>query len=261
MAPPAASATGALLAVVALTVSACLAALTAWRARHRGAPVAGADVAVGVACLLWTAGVTGLALDGLLGSGEGGEPDLTVAILGTGAGGVASAAFVLVRMGWSGAGLEWPGWRAVGAGVLLVPPFLAFSAVWVFALEWAGVAVEPQHLLAMVEGESSALVVAMVLLYGGLGAPLTEELLFRGLVLDALRVRLVGRAWVAIGIQGAAFGLVHGADPAAVVPLTILGVALGWLRLRTGSLWPAIVAHAANNWVALALALSQVGAT
>ena len=128
--------------------------------------MAGADVAVGVACLLWTAGVTGLALDGLLGSG-GGEPDLTVAILGTGAGSIASAAFVRC-MSWSGAGLRVAG-MAGGRSGFSSCPLLAFSAVWVFALEWAGSRWSPTP-LAMVEGESSALVVAMVLLYE-VGAP------------------------------------------------------------------------------------------
>jgi membrane protease YdiL (CAAX protease family) len=40
-----------------------------------------------------------------------------------------------------------------------------------------------------------------------------------------------------------------------VPPLVTLGLALGYLRVRTGSLWPGIVLHAAFNGRTIALAL------
>ena len=33
--------------------------------------------------------------------------------------------------------------------------------------------------------------------------------------------------------------------------LALLRVALAWLRLRSGSLWPAVIAHGCNNLLAM----------
>ena len=75
-----------------------------------------------------------------------------------------------------------------------------------------------------------------------------QELQFRGILLGALD--RVAPAWAANLGQAAFFGLAHIAvqyqGPAgAFVPVTIaLGLVLGWVTQRTGSLWPAIVIHA-----------------
>jgi membrane protease YdiL (CAAX protease family) len=75
-----------------------------------------------------------------------------------------------------------------------------------------------------------------------------QELQFRGMLLGALD--RVAPPWAANLGQAAFFGLAHIAvqyqGPAgAFVPVTILlGVVLGWVTQRTGSLWPAIVIHA-----------------
>jgi membrane protease YdiL (CAAX protease family) len=77
---------------------------------------------------------------------------------------------------------------------------------------------------------------------------LAQELQFRGLLLGALE--RVSPPWAANLGQAAFFGLAHIAvqyqGPAgAFVPVTIvLGLVLGWVTQRTGSLWPAIVIHA-----------------
>jgi membrane protease YdiL (CAAX protease family) len=51
-----------------------------------------------------------------------------------------------------------------------------------------------------------------------------------------------------------AFGLVHGLVIALPV-LTIFGLILGWLRLRTASLYPSIILHAIFNGTALVAAV------
>ncbi len=71
-----------------------------------------------------------------------------------------------------------------------------------------------------------------------------EELLFRGAVLGLLRKRLP--AWAAVLLQALAFALLHGM--AARLPYTLLlGALFGLMVVRTGSLWPGIVAHLAHN--------------
>ncbi len=76
-------------------------------------------------------------------------------------------------------------------------------------------------------------------------APLTEELFFRGMLLQALCFHL-RRAWLAIVASAFIFGLVH-APPQDVLPMVSMGVVLGYLRLRCGVLWPCVLLHALFN--------------
>ena len=86
-----------------------------------------------------------------------------------------------------------------------------------------------------------------------LGAPLSEELLFRGFLFPAL-------ANTALGVRGAAtatagsWALLHGNySMAGLVEVFIVGLMLTWLLWRTGSLWVPIVCHASYNFAALLL--------
>jgi membrane protease YdiL (CAAX protease family) len=93
-----------------------------------------------------------------------------------------------------------------------------------------------------------ALVVA-----GGLVGPLVEELLFRGGIFRGLR-RLHGAASTVIGISFF-FALAH-REPRNLLPDFLGGLAMGYVRLSSGSLWPAIVLHAAFNTASVMLAIA-----
>jgi sodium transport system permease protein len=82
---------------------------------------------------------------------------------------------------------------------------------------------------------------------------IAEEIVFRGILLGAL-VR-AGSTPFAIVAGAAAFAVIH-VEPASYrMPFALLlGIALGVLRVRTGSVLPGIVAHAALNSVTLILA-------
>lgn len=84
--------------------------------------------------------------------------------------------------------------------------------------------------------------------------PLVEEVLFRGALLSVLRTRL-GDGW-AIAVSAIVFGAVHLPDLGwlwyAVPNLVLVGVFCAWLRVRSGSIWPGFIAHAANNALATA---------
>ncbi|MGI8984583.1 MAG: CPBP family intramembrane glutamic endopeptidase [Acidimicrobiales bacterium] len=83
------------------------------------------------------------------------------------------------------------------------------------------------------------------------GAPIVEELFFRGLLLRSLQRRVPD--WAAVTGSAVAFGIAHGsALPAdavilVMVSLTIFGAILAVLAIRTGRLGPSIVTHAAFN--------------
>jgi membrane protease YdiL (CAAX protease family) len=79
-------------------------------------------------------------------------------------------------------------------------------------------------------------------------APVTEELLFRGLILRGLLQRY--RPWRAIALSAALFGLAH-ANPWQMASATSLGLIFGWWYWRSGSLVPGLVGHALLNAQAL----------
>jgi membrane protease YdiL (CAAX protease family) len=77
--------------------------------------------------------------------------------------------------------------------------------------------------------------------------PFAEELFFRGLGVRALA--FLGSVWAILG-TAVVFGLGHGLLIAMPVFIAF-GVALGWVRLRSDSVWPGIVAHGLFNALAL----------
>jgi CAAX protease family protein len=87
-------------------------------------------------------------------------------------------------------------------------------------------------------------------------APLCEEAAFRGFLLTALRTRHPVRH--AIALSTVLFAVMH-LDPVRLPALLVLGAVFGWLAWRSGSLWPPILAHATNNALVGAIALSQGG--
>jgi uncharacterized protein len=77
--------------------------------------------------------------------------------------------------------------------------------------------------------------------------PFAEELFFRGVGVRAL---LPFGGLAAVGITAVMFGLGHGILVALPV-LVPFGLALGWVRLRSASVWPGMLAHGFYNGVAL----------
>jgi membrane protease YdiL (CAAX protease family) len=86
-------------------------------------------------------------------------------------------------------------------------------------------------------------------------APVCEEIFFRGFLLPGLARAMP--VWVALVTSALVFGLAH-ADLGSFVPLVVIGLVVGVLRWRTGSLWPGIALHALNNAVAAVYILSVV---
>ncbi len=81
-------------------------------------------------------------------------------------------------------------------------------------------------------------------------APLTEELMFRGLMLRGLLGRFA--APKAILIVAALFAVVH-LNPWQALGAIVLGVLLGWFYVRTRSLLPPLLGHAIANGVVFLL--------
>ena len=78
---------------------------------------------------------------------------------------------------------------------------------------------------------------------------IAEEILFRSYLFDALRRFLPGG--LTVFLTALLFAFVH-FQFLYFIPLFILGLVLGWARLKSDSLRPSIFLHMLNNAIALA---------
>ncbi len=144
---------------------------------------------------------------------------------------------------------------------LIVPVMSLCVLVWImqYSLIQNHFFPAPDELNRLFIGFFDVAPVWWVFVVGSLMAGFCEEFLFRGVILKGLQRRL-GIVWALI-ISSCMFGLFH-ITPYKVVSTGLIGLWLGYLRYRTGSLWLSIYGHAFNNAVALALvyAISRSGA-
>jgi hypothetical protein len=85
------------------------------------------------------------------------------------------------------------------------------------------------------------------LLAVGLGAPLSEELLFRGLLLPALATTPLRWTGAAI-LTSAAWTLLHwGYSAVGLFEIFAIGLYFAWLRTSTGTLWVPLLCHVIYN--------------
>jgi membrane protease YdiL (CAAX protease family) len=82
-----------------------------------------------------------------------------------------------------------------------------------------------------------------------IGAPLAEELIFRGQLFSALAGTRLGVAGATV-LTSALWALLHVTEPWLSIGLIfVMGLVLGFLMYRFGSLWVAMVCHGAWNGI------------
>jgi membrane protease YdiL (CAAX protease family) len=91
----------------------------------------------------------------------------------------------------------------------------------------------------------SGIVLVIFVLMAMFGAPIVEEIAFRGLLFGALAKAHVNEHLVVV-ITALVFALFH-FEPKRFIILFVIGLILGEVRRRTGSTSAAIVAHIVNN--------------
>ena len=84
-----------------------------------------------------------------------------------------------------------------------------------------------------------------------IAAPVAEEIVFRGAILRAL-LNSFKHPWVAIILSALFFAVGH-LNPAQMPHAFLIGLLLGWMYYRTGSILPGILFHLVNNTVAYVL--------
>ncbi len=163
------------------------------------------------------------------------------------------------REGWASLGLHRAGLRAWGAALLL--PLLVLAGA--YGVLWAS-GVASATLPARLSGAALIQLVFKTLIMIAIGVfsgTLGEELGWRGYLLPKLLFLGPRRALL---LSGLLHGIWHlpmilltpyyhvEANPVIFLPLflaslTLAGVFYGWLRLTSGSVWPAAIAHRAIN--------------
>ncbi|MEH6664088.1 MAG: CPBP family intramembrane glutamic endopeptidase [Brevundimonas sp.] len=136
-------------------------------------------------------------------------------------------------------------------------------------LVWAAILFAPAVVIAALGAPVASGLTGPDLFWPGVGFPVIEEVLYRGLAVGALILWAGWRWWAACLLPALLFGLVHagqGSDPgsvAGIVAITGLGGLLfGWLFVRWGfNLWPPILLHVGLNslWIVFALGETALG--
>lgn len=141
---------------------------------------------------------------------------------------------------------------AVGGLALVLAPLLGLAAILDRLVPYEHPVVE----FLMLRRDAWA--VGLVLASAIVAAPLVEELFFRRILQGWLESRLPeADARGAIVLSAAAFALAHQGQGLAYVPLFPLGIVLGIIASRTGSIVPCILLHALFNAVSVALLLAS----
>jgi len=148
---------------------------------------------------------------------------------------------------WSDVGLVL-GWSVL----LLLAQAAASSAVALAVPSLRGVRPDnTSFLVGLPAAELLLIAVAAVIV-----APVVEELLFRGLLLQGLMLRI--GFWPAAVLSSLAFGVLHvasldAAGAALALATGVMGLGLCLLARRTGRLGPGIGVHALRNALAMAV--------
>ena len=143
-------------------------------------------------------------------------------------------------------------WIGYVAGVVLLS-----AALWMVAFEayllfegWSLASQLSEEDKERLKSDFLAVPFWVVLLTGAVAPAIAEEFFFRGFVLSAFRSKL--DVFRSVLFTSLLFGLFHVIAGSVLsiekfLPTIILGMAIGYVAIRTGSLFPGILLHALHN--------------
>lgn len=176
---------------------------------------------------------------------------------------------------WSATALRWPrlgigGWLALVVGFLAMMYAAIIVIVVVLQIDMtqytpgangespesgsAGLVKEAMYDLA-----NEPLLYWIAIASVALAAPLVEEFLFRGPLFASLAQTRLGR-WGTVILTSVGWSLMHMTEPYFSIALIfMMGLVLGALLLRFGSLWVTMVCHGAWNFIFSLITLGVAG--
>ncbi len=155
-----------------------------------------------------------------------------------------------------------PWWALLAAFMLGVTLWPLAHELFVFG-QWLGLVSVGQSQLEWAEKILDAFqnISPLALLFFLAVVPaVMEELFFRGYLFQGLRSRFPGPRIILV--TAVIFGLFHVLSPTALMPerflpQTLVGLALGWLCYRSGSVLPGMLLHACHNGLLLLMVQNQ----
>ena len=139
---------------------------------------------------------------------------------------------------------RWPLW-GFGSYLVALPLMLGISLV--NQQIWQGQGGN-NPILQLVLEERDPIALSMFLFTAAVAAPIFEEVLFRGFLLPSLTRYMP--TWGAIGLSSLIFSVAH-LSFSEVLPLTVLGVILGFVYARSRNLTASILLHSTWNSVTM----------
>ena len=155
-------------------------------------------------------------------------------------------------------GLRLGGPADVGLGVLAGVVSYGVVEAYSVVIQSFGDHANLGHEATQLSGHGLGVGFVVFALAAAVGAPIAEEIYFRGLTQPVAQKYLGGAG--GLTVTAVLFGFAHlGSNPIeAVVPLAVFGAVVGALAWRTGRLGPGIVAHITfNSITVVAIALSR----
>ncbi len=142
-----------------------------------------------------------------------------------------------------GLSLSWRdvGWGALGGVVALFAAGIAASITQIFVPDLTSTAADAADEIQ----DSGRLVIVVFSLMVMVGAPIVEELFFRGLFYGAVRKAGASALWTIV-ITAVVFAGFH-VEPLRFFVLLPTALVLGWVRWKTGSTAAAMVTHGLVN--------------
>jgi sodium transport system permease protein len=152
--------------------------------------------------------------------------------------------------------LYWPKWQYLAIAVVLPLALLPVSVELIRNLEWFFPPTPPSA-QKFLEGLANRQVpLGLALLAAAIAPAICEEIAFRGFILSGWQRSY--RTWAAIVVSAFAFGIIH-MIPQQVFNAILLGLVIGLLAVRSGSLIPGVIFHFLFNGAQVMLFRSKAG--
>jgi membrane protease YdiL (CAAX protease family) len=135
------------------------------------------------------------------------------------------------------------GWSLGFYGAFLLAWVPLAMILYPYLVHLAGYEFHAQEPVQYYADESMGARLWIVLIVTCIGAPLAEEIFFRGFLFRA--VQQVSTPVVAVVVTSILFGAVHEASVA--IPVGVLGLCFGYIRMKTGGIGSSILIHMLHN--------------
>lgn len=157
---------------------------------------------------------------------------------------------VVRRTGWAALGIRRAPWQAyIATPLYLLGALIGMAFINIVIIRLSGSTFENPQVEALTGGQpfTPQTLALLLVLIAGL-VPIAEELFFRGLLYPLLRYQWGADA--AIVVSALIFAVAH-FIPLLIPALFFVGLFLGLLREKSGSLLPCILFHAMQNGIVL----------